>query len=155
MLRSVPVPPDPKPLKEAKVIRKFGNAVRVISWNREGEKSARKVNGIDIENFSLKASYGSGVKNLIKMLLWQIFLLYKLSFTKFDVVHSFDLDTALPAYIVSRIKRKKFVYEVLDAFYISRKLPNSLRGIAKRLEEFIASHSDAFIIVDDRRKNQL
>ncbi len=155
MLRSVPVPPDPKPLKEAKVIKKLGNTVRVISWNREGEKKTREINGIDIDNFSLRASYGSGVKNLIKMLLWQLFLIYRLSFAKFDVVHSFDLDTALPAYIVSRIKRKKIVYEVLDAFYISRKLPNSLRGIAKKLEEFIANHSDAFIIVDDRRKKQL
>lgn len=155
MLRSVPVPPDPKPLKEAKIIKELGNKVRIISWNREGSKGTEKIDGIDIDNFFLKAPYGSGVKNLLKMFLWQLFLFCKLSITNFDIIHSFDLDTALPAYIVSRVKRKKIVYEVLDAFYISRKLPYFLRKFAKKLEEFIANHADVFIIVDDRRKSQL
>jgi len=66
---------------------------------------------------------------------FQIRLFFFLLFTKFDVAHSNDLDTLLPNYLASKIKRKKLVYDTHEYFTEVPELQNS--PLKKNIWEFV------------------
>jgi glycosyltransferase involved in cell wall biosynthesis len=66
-------------------------------------------------------------------------LLFFLLFNDFDVVHANDLDTLLPNYLASKIKRKHIVYDTHEYFTEVPELQNNpiKKKIWKLVEQFI------------------
>ena len=70
---------------------------------------------------------------------YQIRLFFYLLFCKFDIVNAVDLDTILPCLIISKLKRKKVIYDAHEYF---SELPEVVsRKITKKIWEIVAKYS--------------
>ncbi|HOD44190.1 MAG TPA: glycosyltransferase family 4 protein [Anaerolineaceae bacterium] len=159
LLRSNPVAPDPRVENTGKALLNDGYSVSIVGWDRTGDPSHQKfVLGIPISHFHLRAEYGSGMGNLIKLLQWQIFLwrwLIKHQ-SEFDILHACDFDTILPALWCKWLYKKRLVYDIFD-FYADhlRNTPSLFKKIIRWLDYWAISRADAVIIADDTRREQI
>jgi len=157
MLRSNPVDADPRVEKEAEALKKAGYEVEVVGWDREGNlKVIESTNFGLVKRIRIKAQFGNGLYNLPHLIRWQVALLHYLMKSKFDVIHSCDFDTVLPAIIVGRIRRKKVIYDIFD-FYADmlRKTPEFIKKLIRILDYYIINKVDAVIIADVSRSKQI
>lgn len=93
---------------------------------------------------------------VIKTFLFGIWLFFKLLFARIDYIHAIDLVAGLSGWSIARIRRKHFVYQCLDPYYVMLPAhwPKILGAIARRLENFLISQADTFIITDLLRMPQ-
>lgn len=101
----------------------------------------------------------SGYYNLwtfINVLFFDIWLFIKLIFCKFDYIHSIDLDTGVVGLILAKLKNKQFIYQCLDPYYanLPSNWPKLFGKLAMRLENYVITKSDLFIITDYFRMPQ-
>lgn len=158
MLRSTAIKNDSRIQKEAKAIKENKNEVFIIGWDRENQLDRfEKFENIDIEFFRKKSVYGSGIKNLISLILFQIFLLNKLiKYRKnYDIIFSCDLDTGIISRIVSKIFRKRMIYDIYDYYIDCHNLPSWLSNFAERQEIKNINYADVTIICTEQRKEQI
>lgn len=158
MLRSTAIKNDSRIQKEAKAIKENKNEVLIIGWDRENQLDRfEKFENIDIEFFRRKSVYGSGIKNLINLILFQMFLLNKLIKyrKKYDIVFSCDLDTGIISRIVSKIFRKRMIYDIYDYYIDCHNLPSWLSNFAERQEIKNINYADVTIICTEQRKEQI
>jgi len=80
---------------------------------------------IDDRNYNCKRMELLFNKGVLFYAEYQIRLFLFLLFSKFDVLHSNDLDTLLPNYLASIIKRKPIVYDTHEYFTEVPELQNS------------------------------
>ena len=156
-LRSNPIDPDPRVEKEAEALYNAGYQVTIVGWDRIGNsKSMEDLGFARAIRVVIPAAYGSGIKNLPKLLSWQLVLFKWLITNNFDIIHSCDFDTVLPAYIISKIKKVKVVYDIFDYYAdMLNNTPEIIKKLIKRIDFFIINHVDAVIIADDSRKEQI
>jgi len=157
--RSNPVAPDPRVEKEAVSLAEAGYEVSVIGWDRSAshpiieERENYKVHRIPI-----RAPYGMGLGNLIRLLKWQIKLfIWLLNHHKaYDVLHACDFDTVLPCLAMKLMFGKKLVYDIFD-FYPDhlRRTPTLIKNAIRAVDYWIIDHVDAVILVDDIRRAQI
>jgi glycosyltransferase involved in cell wall biosynthesis len=78
-------------------------------------------------------------------------LFIKLLFVRCDVIHANDLDTLLPAYLVSVIRRKKLIYDTHEYFTGVPELMNrpGIRKVWKGIERFIFPRLQRIMTVND------
>ncbi|KUK22616.1 MAG: Glycosyltransferase [Thermotoga petrophila] len=158
ILRSNTVDPDPRVEKIAWWLSQSGYKVTILGWDREKISRRKEVRqGYLIIRYQKRATYGGGLKNLLKFLMFNLWIGWELLFLNFDVVHACDFDTVIPAWLVARLKRKKVVFDIFDlhseAHFGSSK--GLVRRILQSMESFFINHSDAVIIVDDSRREQI
>lgn len=155
-LRSNAVNPDPRVEKEARALKNAGYEILIMCWQRSSPEAYNDIEGVQYLRFNFSSKYGSGILNLPKILLFNIWLCRKLITRRrwFDVVHACDLDTALPAIFVKYIFKKKIVMDIFDlhsSIHNSKILTRPIRAI----EKAIISNSDGVIIVDESRKKEI
>lgn len=157
IVRSNEVNPDPRVEKSARWLNESYD-VSILAWNRNmiASELEKKDYGT-IRRFMYKAKYGSGVKNLLGLIgfnFWVFKFLFKNRKT-YSFIHACDLDTVVPCLIAAKFFRKKIVYDIFDYFADSR----GIKGLAGRIvcfvEDTCIKNSDAIIIVDKCRYNQL
>jgi len=125
-------------------------------WDRQKDFSPL------IENANItykKCTIPSGYYNvwtIIKVLFFDMWLFIKLIFCRFDYIHSIDLDTGVVALMLAKLKNKPFIYQCLDPYYanLPSNWPGLLGKLAMRLENYIITKSDLFIITDYFRMPQ-
>ena len=161
-LRSTSIKNDSRVLKEVGCLIKHGYNVKVLGWDRdEFLKNNQSINfdniNIPIQVFRKKAEYGSGIKNLIKLFQFQVWLLYNLWKIRknIDIIHSCDLDTALPARLISKFFKKKMVYDIFDYYIDSHYVPNKMKKIVENTEINIINKADLTIICTEERRKQI
>lgn len=161
-LRSTSIKNDSRVLKEVGCLIKHGYNVKVLGWDRdEFLKNNQSINfdniNIPIQVFRKKAEYGSGIKNLIKLFQFQVWLLYNLWKIRknIDIIHSCDLDTALPARLISKFFKKKMVYDIFDYYIDSHYVPNKMKKIVENTEINIINEADLTIICTEERREQI
>ena len=161
-LRSTSIKNDSRVLKEVGCLIKHGYNVKVLGWDRdEFLKNNQSINfdniNIPIQVFRKKAEYGSGIKNLIKLFQFQVWLLYNLWKIRknIDIIHSCDLDTALPARLISKFFKKKMVYDIFDYYIDSHYVPNKMKKIVENTEIYIINEADLTIICTEERREQI
>lgn len=153
---------DSRLQKEVNSALKFEHDVILLGWNRENisvnGNQLKMIDGfVDFELCKIKARYGDGIKNIFKLFLFQIWILYKLVIhrKKYRIIHSCDFDTAIPAFIVAKLFRKKIVYDIYDYYTHSHFVPKPIEKIIESGENFIINSSDAVIICNDERREQI
>jgi glycosyltransferase involved in cell wall biosynthesis len=158
-LRTNAINPDPRVEKEASALVKNGIEVIVIGWDREskGNNISYLHSGIKIYRVGILAGFGSGIRNLVPLLVWQIKLLLALiSLRKeYDVIHACDFNTVLPALLSKFILNKKVVYDIFDFYVDAFPVPKKLRGFIKWLDFKAIASSDAVIITSEKRAEQI
>ncbi|MGZ7209039.1 MAG: glycosyltransferase family 4 protein [Methanobacterium sp.] len=155
-IRSNPVSPDPRVQKEAKSLSKNGYKVKVLAWDRTGKlKKKEKIDNYFIKRFKLKAPYGKP-ELILKFFLWNFYELIFLLSTNYDIIHSCDFDTLLPAFIAAKIRNKKLIYDCFDFYADSLPLivPSYIRSIIASIEIFLAKRADIMILPESIRVEQ-
>lgn len=158
-LRSNPIEPEPRVEKEALSLIKNGFKVFAVGWDRKSKyPNYEKKDFGEIYRIKIKAEFGTGIKNIGRLLRWQIglfsFLVKKRG--SYDYIHACDFDTIIPALVCKLLFRKKVVYDIFD-FYADmlRDAPDFLRRFIRRIDLFLIGFADAVIIADEGRIEQI
>lgn len=163
ILRSTSIKNDSRVIKEAKALSKSKYNVKILGWDRDGffENNSNEIKEnekiIKIRVFKRTARYASGIKNIFKLLSFQIWLtamLYK-DRENIDIIHSCDFDTALPAKLISKLYNKKLVYDIFDYYIDSHYVPDKLKKIIEKKEISVINYADLTIICSEWRKEQI
>lgn len=153
-LRSTDGNPDSRLQKYIDTVTEQKISFLAFCWDRNLKYADNK----NYIYYHKKAVYGSGMKNMIKLLGFNFFLLKKLiSYRKkYDIIHACDFDTILPAIFMKIFFHKKVIYDIFDWFVDSRELHNFIIKNSILYFEYIALKlSDRIIICEEERKKQL
>lgn len=161
-LRSTSIKNDSRITKEVECLKRNGYEVTIFGWDRDGflgEEKTLELNelSIPVKAFRKKAKYGAGIKSLFKLLQFQVWLTYKLIKIRknIDIIHACDLDTALPAKFISKIFKKKMVYDIFDYYIDSHHVPKIMESKIENMEIKVINNADITIICTEQRKEQI
>lgn len=141
--------------------------VCILSRNRYSDekrgvkKKDYTVNGrISIDNYEiiLKSTPGKGMINIFQLIAFQvsIFIWLFRNKKKYDVIHAFDLDVGLPAYLIAKTINKKYVYHIADFYVDSRSaLPSRLKSIISKIEHLVINNAISTIVCTEERIKQI
>jgi wfbS len=126
----------------------------ITAWNRENKKKNEKENTI---LYNKRAPIGGGVSNIFSLILWNLFLFRILweNRKNYIIIHSIDFDTCIPAYIIAKIFKKKFIFDVYDKYTDARNTPSFVAFFIDRIEKYCCIHCDKLILPDECRIKQL
>lgn len=114
-IRSNPVNPDSRVEKEVNTLIQSGYEVDVLGWDREADYTLREeklvlsAGSTKCYRVGIKAAYGSGIRNIRNLLLFQkeITRFLKKHRNEYDLIHACDFDTAFTAFISVKHKRDR------------------------------------------------
>jgi len=145
---SNPAQPDPRVNKEAETLVKSGYDVHVLCWDREIRFPSYIINhGVKYIFIKSKGSYGKGLKSLFSFLKFWIDIFFRLNSSEYDIIHSHDLDTLLPSFLVAKIKKKKLIYDAHEAYNEYERF--HLKHLLTWIESFLSCNVDYVITVTD------
>jgi len=154
-VRSNSINPDPRLEKEIGYLVDNYD-IEVLGWDRKKEcPKIENKNGYKIYRCQIKGDYGAGIKNILSLIVWSFYEFFWLMIHSFEIVHTCDFDTYLPALIVAKIKRRKIVYDIYDFYSDMITLPKILSKIIKKFDLLLIQFADGVIICDDNRKEQI
>ena len=100
--------------KKAESALKNNLSIFVLGWDRtknlKTKSAVQLLSGkVNLHLYQRLAKFGSGFGNSFNIILFNIWLLYKLfkMRKKFDYILSMDLDTIIPSYLISVLFKKK------------------------------------------------
>jgi glycosyltransferase involved in cell wall biosynthesis len=128
-------------------------AVDCYLWDRQGDHSPfLHSENIKYHKCRLRGGFYD-LYTLGKVLLFDLWLFWKLMFTTAHYIHAIDLDTGVVGMLVSKLRRKRFVYHCLDPYYANLPpgWPSIIGKCAKWMENMVISRSDLFVITDTLR----
>jgi glycosyltransferase involved in cell wall biosynthesis len=130
--------------------------------NEIGSINELKYNTSDCEfinyEIGLKSEQGKGLVNIFQLILFQFFVFkwFLKNQEKYDIIHAFDLDTGIPALLISKLTKKKFIYHIADFYVDSRgALPKILKKVIRKLEYFVISKAEVTIVCTEDRIKQI
>ena len=149
-VRSNPVSPDSRVEREVGTLSNAEYDVTVLAWGRSGMRNGltERRDGYEIVRIPLPAPLGIKVIPFIPV--WWICEFIWLLTHKWDIAHAADFDTCPPALFVTKLKRKKLVYDIFDT-YAERLKNRHLRYIINKIDAHLMRLADAIIIVDSCR----
>ncbi len=148
----------PKDATWGKVLETLSREFKVECYIWDRQRDYKPI--IENDNISyLRCRVRAGFYNLstfFNMLLFEIWLFYKLLFARLDFIHAIDLGTGFVGLCIAKLRRKCFVYHCIDPYYVilPSHWPKFLGNIARRIENFVISQADTFIITDLLRMPQ-
>lgn len=113
---------------------------------------------IDNYEITLRSNPGKGLTNVFQLLLFQAIVFFWLfrNRGKYDIIHAFDLDVGLPAYLLSKLIPKKYVYHVADFYVDSRKyVPAKLKNMIRKIEYKVINNAVSTIVCTEERIKQI
>lgn len=153
-LRSTSIVNDSRATKEIESYKKYNNDVIAFGWNRQNiniQKLDEKY-----KFYNKQSKYGSGMKNIFKLLGFEIWLYNNLKKERnnYDIIHACDFDTAYIGYKISKKYNKKLVYDVYD-YYVDCHNLSFLKDFIEKKDIKILNNADAVIICTEQRKKQI
>lgn len=138
----------------------------ILSRNRYSDekrgvkKKEYKIDDRIIDNYEivLKSTPGKGMINIFQLIAFQIRVLiwFLQNKKKYDIIHVFDLDVGLPAYLISKVTNKKYVYHIADFYVDSRStLPSRLKSFIRKLEFLVINNAVSTIVCTEERVKQI
>lgn len=152
-VRSTDVNPDPRVQKYIDYCTNCSIQYNIIAWDREGNQLNKK-NTIFFKN---KSAYENGFKNVIKLILWNIFIFKQLFVqkNKIKVIHACDFDTIIPCMIIKLMFKKKLVYDIFDWYVESRNIPRPVNYLILFFELIAFKLSNKIILCENGRIEQI
>jgi len=147
----------PRTIRMAKVLGELGHKVMILEWDRASSKLPFEVeDNIDFVRMGLKAPYG--IKACFLFPCWIIFVTVFLLVRRFDAVQPRNLDCLIPAWLTSRILRRRFriVYDLADFYSDSYVVEIPLvRRLSEALEKILIKRVDGLITATDKSAIQI
>ncbi|UCM43847.1 glycosyltransferase [Aeromonas dhakensis] len=145
-------------IRQAKELVNTGRNVTIIHWERmiDKEHNDNVIAALDFDcqvvSYNRRCEYGKGIYSFLDRLGWFIFLLKSVCFGKFNIVQAVDFDSAFPAFLASKFKGNKFVYDIADFIEtFDSNIPSFVRAMVRKLSSIIVKFSDLIIIPDKNR----
>lgn len=164
IIRSNPVNPDPRVEKEAHTLLKAGYDVSIFCWDRNSKYKLRKVHmqvpagSIGIYRVGIPAQFGAGIKSLKPFILFQLTIFGWLikNRKEYEIIHACDFDTAFTAFLLTRLLKKKIIFDIFDYLYTRIEGKHKLfKRCIVFLQHKIINGADATIICSEKRKEQI
>ena len=135
-------------------------SILALGWNRENVQNNIVDNYItDLKLCNLRAPLGKSLirspRMLISYVYFWIWLFIELIKAHPDIVHSCDLDTAMPCYLYKLFFKKKMVFDIFDRYAMAF-VPSKNKlyySVVNFLEEFLSKRSDVLINVSNEALN--
>lgn len=163
LLRSNPVQPDPPVEKMADTLLEMGMQVDILVWDRSQKNRSCNTEQFPsgkarVTRFGIPATYGARWATLLSFLSfeWNLFFWLTKNRKNYDIIHAFDLDTGVVAWLSSKLYRKKMVYHILDAYADAHFFSDSLiKRMVYKLEMALVNSAEATLICTEERKTQI
>lgn len=146
--------------KVAKSLSQNGYDVKLLVWDREGNRKTENSNGYAICRFGFKAPHDK-LTALFYLPIWWVYEFFFLIKDNSDIIHACDLDTLLPAILAKLIKRVKLCYMVYD-FYANnlpdghiRLIRNVVRNLVASVEKFGIGFAEVLFLTDECRYEEV
>ncbi len=147
---------EPAINKIAKALSQDGHEVKLLLWDRSGNKKTEKVDGYTIIRFGFKAPHDK-LTVVFYFPIWWIYEFFFLLKQNSDVIHVCDLDTLIPAIVIKFIKKNKLFYTIYD-FYANnlpdgqfQMLRNFIRNLVALVDKYGIGFTDAIHLADESR----
>lgn len=153
-LRSTDGNPDSRLQKYIDAVKEHEIDFIAFCWDRNLKFTDNK----NYTYYHKRAVYGSGMKNMINLIGFNLFLLKKLitNRKKYNIIHACDFDTILPAIFMKIFFHKNVIYDIFDWFVDSRELHNPIiKNCILCLEYIALKLSDRTIVCEEERKKQI
>jgi len=153
-IRSTDALNDPRLQKYLGFTTSHNIGFRVVAWNRSSTALVKE----NYIFFNRSSQYGAGMKNLIGLMLFNLFIFRVLVKCRKEVqiIHACDFDTIVPAVLFKKLFGKKLIYDIFDWYVDSRAVSNPLlKGIILKMETVCLKNADATILCEEERVNQL
>lgn len=150
--------PDLRVYKEAKSLMNKGHRVTIIAWDRECKyRKTENFDGILVKRFHIRASYGTGVLKLDKLVLFLIYAARLIKSGQFDYVHCHDLDTLPVGVYFKLFCTKSVIYDAHENFskMILMSSPHFLSYAVMLLERLFINFVDSIIVASTAFGNEL
>lgn len=147
---------DPAINKVARALAENGYDVKLLVWDRMGNKQTENIDGYTICRFGFRAPHDK-VSVVFCLPIWWLYEFFFLLKQDTAVVHVCDLDTLIPALFAKFIKRTRLCYTIYD-FYadnLPKKFPIVFRKVVASIERFGAGVADVLFLVDECRFEQV
>lgn len=159
-IRSNGLNQDSRFKKEVQSLDKVGHEVFAFSWNRDENHKINKTKIFSrstLYNIGIKSSFGIGIKGIFPFLKFQIAILFFIISNRknFDIIHACDFDTGLTVWLITRIIRKKYVYDIYDYYIDSHRISNQFKSVVAYLENVVINSSEVTIICTEKRLEQI
>jgi glycosyltransferase involved in cell wall biosynthesis len=155
LVRSSPLNIDIRTPKLIKALNEKGYSTTLVNWEREGKNPSNKLKEISCTQIPLRVRAPFGFRVIPFYILWWFYVFTKLSGIKLDLIYAINFDCAIPAIIISKLKRKPIVYEVLDVYEDQAQFPRWIRQILLGIDKLIFRFSDAVVLVDEMQLLEL
>jgi len=152
MLLSNGFRPDPRVYQEAVTLVKNGFGVTIYAWDRERNLERKEtISGIQVKRIRIPSTYGRGSTQLPLMILFWVILFMRLIFKRWDILHCHDFDTLPVGYLLSKIKRKKIIYDSHESYpdMLGTNVNRHIRRTITFLEDYFLHRVDLVITVGD------
>lgn len=157
-LRSTSIINDSRANKEIDAYVEQKNLVYVFGWNRRNLTNIGFDDNTNITFFmyNKKSNYGDGIKNIFKLLKFEIWLYKNLkkNIKKFDIIHACDFDTAYVGYKIAKKYKKKFIYDIYD-YYVDCHNLYFFKKMVENADISIINKSDVVILCTEQRREQI
>ena len=159
-LRTTALFNDSRASKEINTYLKTDHVVLAYGWNRN-QDDIKRVEKCFTQNCNLmfynrKAPYGSGIKNIFRMLSFNIWLYYNLrkNIKNFDIIHACDFDTAYIGFKIAKKYKKKIIYDIYDYYTDCHNL-SFLKKYIEKIDINIINDADCVFICTEQRRKQI
>ena len=139
-------------------LRKFlyyfiNNNMKVSFWGWDRNCENQMIDGVSTKYIHHGGSR-SKKQAMINYLIWMIKLFFKLLFTKnlkkYNII-AINFDSCFPIYVISKIRKIKFFYEVYDEFALSYNFSSRIKNVIRKLDHKIMDQATKVIHVDSNR----
>jgi len=144
--------PDPRVYNEAKSLVKNNYKVTIIAWDRKAKlPQFQQIDGIKIERIHLRSNYRKGTSQLFFIVAFWIKTFFKAIRKDFQIVHCHDLDTLPIGFILSKLLKKKLVFDAHENYtdMLGSNVLPIVKKIAKFIEIILVKHVDLLITVGE------
>lgn len=161
-LRDNHVDPDPRIEKEVRSLLTRYDHISILAWDREEKSGNSEILDLgsgtaQIVRFQLRAKHGAGMKNLMALIRFQLFIgshLWRLR-KELEAIHAANFSTALTGLFMARLLKVPLVYDIYDYYVESFPVPKMLVYLVEHLDIAVINRADAVIICTERRMAQL
>ena len=143
--------PDLRVYKEAKYLTQKGNEVEILCWDRENQhinKPVEQLGKIKIVRFFEESKYGSGLKQIFKLLQFKKACKKYLKTIDYQYIHCHDLDGMLVGYLLHK-RGDKLIFDMHE--YYNSGSYAKIYFIVKRLLKFLQNKSYKIIHVNEKQ----
>src|SRR6185369_13819424 len=100
----------------------------ILAWDRSGKHPKMETrDGFEIRRCQVRCSFGGGIRQFGKFVLFYLWAFIYLMTHRCDAVHCHDLDTLPVGFLAGILKFKEVVYDSHEPYYAASGQPSSGR----------------------------